>query len=80
MGVRVIRRARAIALSTMAALTVAGVGLSILPSDQDGRGLKRLCRVPDIGGELWLLTHPDLRNVRRVRAVWDALADTAEGR
>ena len=72
--------ARANDLSTMAALTCAGVGYSVLPSDQDGRGLRRHCRVPAIGGELWLLTHPDLRNVRRVRAVWDALTEVAAGR
>jgi DNA-binding transcriptional LysR family regulator len=69
--------ARANDLSTMAALTIAGVGYSMLPSDQDPRGLKRLCPIDHIDAELWLLTHPDLRNVRRVRAVWDALADAA---
>ncbi len=66
--------ARANDLSTMAALTVAGVGYSLLPSDQDVRGLRRHCRVDHIDAELWLLTHPDLRKVRRIRAVWDALA------
>ena len=65
--------ARANDLSTMAALAAAGAGLAVLPSDQSERGLKRLLPVPGIGGELWLLTHPDMRNVRRVRAVWDAL-------
>lgn len=69
--------ARANDLSTMAALTIAGVGYSLLPSDQDPRGLKRLCPADYIDAELWLLTHPDLRNVRRIRAVWDALAAAA---
>jgi DNA-binding transcriptional LysR family regulator len=69
--------ARANDLSTMAALTIAGVGYSVLPSDQAERGLTRLWRVPDIAGELWLLTHPDLRNVRRIRVVWDALIRAA---
>ena len=69
--------ARANDLSTMAALTLAGVGYSLLPSDQDQRGLNKICRVAGIEGELWLLTHPDLRNVRRIRAVWDALAEAA---
>jgi len=69
--------ARANDLSTMAALTIAGIGYSVLPSDQDNRRMKRLFGVPGIGGELWLLTHPDLRHVRRIRAVWDALADAA---
>jgi DNA-binding transcriptional LysR family regulator len=69
--------ARANDLSTMAALTIEGVGYSVLPSDQDERGLERLCRVPDLAGELWLLTHPDLRDVRRIRVVWDALVAAA---
>lgn len=70
--------ARANDLSTMAALAKAGVALALLPSDQRERGLKRLYRVPHLSGELWLLTHPDLRNVRRIRAVWDALVDAIE--
>ena len=68
---------RANDLSTMAALARAGVGLAVLPSDQKGEGLKRLFRVPDVGGELWLLTHPDLRHVRRIKVVWDALVEVA---
>lgn len=70
--------ARANDLSTMAALAGAGVGLALLPSDQQEKGLKRLYRVPALSGELWLLTHPDLRNVRRIRAVWDELVRTVE--
>ncbi|MBT8443232.1 MAG: LysR family transcriptional regulator [Gammaproteobacteria bacterium] len=69
--------ARANDLSTMAALARADVGFAVLPSDQKGDGLRRLFTVPGIGGELWLLTHPDLRNVRRIRVVWDALAEAA---
>ena len=69
--------ARANDLSTMASLARAGVGLALLPSDQCGEGLKRLFNVRGLGGELWLLTHPDLRNVRRIRVVWDALAEAA---
>ena len=69
--------ARANDLSTMAAMTLAGVGYSVLPSDQGERGLARLCRVPGLTGELWLLTHPDLRNVRRIRVVWEALVRAA---
>lgn len=64
---------RANDLSTMAALTINDVGLSLLPSDQNEKGLRRLFKVPDIKGELWLLTHPDLRDVQRIRAVWDVL-------
>jgi len=70
--------ARANDLSTMASLARAGVGLAMLPSDQQESGLKRLFRLPDFGGELWLLTHPDLRNVQRIRAVWDAIVATVD--
>ena len=69
--------ARASDLSTMAALAVAGIGLAALPSDQDEPGLSRLLALSRFEGELWLLTHPDLRRVERIRAVWDALVDTA---
>ncbi|MEM7503607.1 MAG: LysR family transcriptional regulator [Pseudomonadota bacterium] len=69
--------ARANDLSTMAAMTVAGVGLSILPSDQREMSLKHLLRIPNLDGELWLLTHPDLRRVARIRAVWDAVLRSA---
>ncbi|MEQ8859297.1 MAG: LysR family transcriptional regulator [Pseudomonadales bacterium] len=67
--------ARANDLSTMAALAKAGVGLALLPSDQRESGLKQLYRVQGLSGELWLLTHPDLRQVRRIRAVWDAIVE-----
>lgn len=66
--------ARANDLTTMAALAVAGVGYALLPSDQSEPGLRRLCQVSHLSSELWLLTHPDLRNVQRIKVVWDALA------
>lgn len=66
--------ARANDLTTMAALARAGIGLAVLPGDQPPDGLQRLFPIPDIHGELWLLTHPDLRGMRRVRVVWEALA------
>lgn len=66
--------ARANDLSTMAALARAGVGYALLPSDQKEPGLRREFAVDVLRGALWLLTHPDLRHVRRVRVVWDALA------
>jgi len=31
--------------------------------------------LPELEGELWLLTHPDLRNTARVRAFLDFCAD-----
>lgn len=65
--------ARANDLSTMAELARAGLGIALLPSDQKETGLTRLFNLPEFAGELWLLTHPDLRFVPRIRAVWEAL-------
>lgn len=70
--------ARANDLSAMAAMASAGIGLALLPSDQREPGLHRLFKVPEIGGELWLLTHPDLHKVRRIKAVWEALAEATK--
>ncbi len=70
--------ARSNDLSTMAMLAVAGIGYAVLPSDQDVTGLKRVLRLPDSRGELWLLTHPDLRNVQRIKAAWDAVVAAIE--
>ncbi len=56
-------------LSTMAAMARAGLGLAVLPMDQDGPGLVALFPLqPAYSSGLWLLTHPDLRRVARVRA------------
>jgi len=66
--------ARANDLSTMAALASAGVGYALLPSDQKEDGIKRVFKLPQLSSELWLLTHPNLRQVQRIRVVWDALA------
>ncbi|MEM1264318.1 MAG: LysR family transcriptional regulator [Pseudomonadota bacterium] len=65
--------ARSNDLSTMAALAKANIGLAALPSDQPEDGLRRLFKLPGISGELWLLAHPDIRQMRRVRLVWDAI-------
>ncbi len=65
---------RASDLSTIAALVEAGLGLSVLPADQNQPTLRRLFPLPDITGQLWLLAHPDIKNQRRVQVVWDALA------
>ena len=65
--------ARSNDLSTMAAMAIAGVGYAVLPSDQDEKGLERVLKIPNLEGALWILTHPDLRNVARIKVVWDAL-------
>ena len=72
--------ARANDLNTMAALTVAGVGISLLPSDQARPGLQRLFPVqPAFPAALWILTHPDLRGVARLRAFSDFLSAKLRG-
>ncbi len=72
--------ARSNDLSTMAALAREGVGIALLPSDQREPGLRRCVEVPEVRSELWLLTHPDLRSVQRIRTVWEALTQAvAEG-
>ncbi len=61
-------------LDTMAALARTGLGLAVLPSDQLSPGLERLLAFePPVAAALWLLTHPDLRTVARIRALSDAL-------
>lgn len=69
--------ARSNDLNTMAALAEAGIGVALLPVDQNHRRrLRRLFRLdPRFTGGLWLLTHPDLRHTARVRALSDFLAE-----
>jgi len=55
-------------LVAMAAMAEAGVGLAILPDDQQRAGIKRLFDCPLAkNSDIWLLTHPDLRHVERIR-------------
>jgi DNA-binding transcriptional LysR family regulator len=54
-----------------------GAGLALLPCfiGLMVPGLARLCPpLPELEGELWLLTHPDLSNTARVRAFLDFCA------
>jgi DNA-binding transcriptional LysR family regulator len=63
-------------LNTMAAMIAAGLGVGILPADQHRKDLERLFRLePSFTSVLWLLTHADLRNVARVRALSNHLFD-----
>lgn len=54
-----------------------GVGLLLCPLADQRPGLVRL-EAPDprLDTQIWVLTHPDLKNVARIRALTDFLADT----
>ncbi len=73
-------------LNTVLGLTEAveqGIGIGHLPCFIADRrpGLRRLSpAVPEFGVDLWLLTHPDLRNVARVRLFMDFVARRLRGR
>lgn len=67
--------ARSNDLSTIAAMAMSGMGYAVLPSDQNEKGLERVLKIPNAEGALWILTHPDLRNVARIKVVWDALIE-----
>jgi len=71
--------ARVDSYTTIEQLVVLGVGIAILtPWSADDRGdLVQLSgTIDELGMDLWLLMHPDLRGVRRVKAVNDALTHT----
>jgi DNA-binding transcriptional LysR family regulator len=58
----------------LAEAAAAGIGLVLLPCFAGSAvpGLARLsATMPELEGELWLITHPDLRNAARVRAFLD---------
>lgn len=65
----------------MAAAAAEGAGLAILPcylGDADPR-LRRLGDpVAELATDLWLLTHPDLRRVARIRAFLDFAAEAVK--
>ncbi|MEM9726751.1 MAG: LysR family transcriptional regulator [Pseudomonadota bacterium] len=61
-------------LSMQAAAARAGLGLAMLPcvtGDQDPELIRATCRKPRPARDIWILTHPDLRRVARVRAVME---------
>ncbi|MBK8285461.1 MAG: LysR family transcriptional regulator [Ahniella sp.] len=63
-------------LTTMVALAEQGLGLALLPSDQASSNLQVLFPMePRFESTLWLLTHPDLRHVGRVKAFMDFMTD-----
>ncbi len=61
-------------LMVMANLAALGHGLAILPNDQAHDGLEKvLAFTPKKSSNLWLLTHPDLRKVKRIKCVMQYL-------
>lgn len=63
-------RTRCDDLVAMSYFAEAGHGLAILPNDQQRPELKKLFTFkPAKTSGLWLLTHPDLRNVERIKIV-----------
>lgn len=59
----------------MLAAARAGLGLAVLPCYLGDRtpGLRRLMPVAGLGQDMWLLTHRDLQQTPRIRAVMDGL-------
>jgi len=61
-------------LTAMSYFAESGQGLAFLPDDQCRPELLRVFGLQDgIPSNLWLLTHPDLRNVERIKLVMQHL-------
>lgn len=66
-------------VQSVAELVALGLGVGVLPLFlAEGRAdLRRLTEpLPECETELWLLTHPEARHLRRVHAVWTFLQET----
>ncbi len=69
---------RANSLISLREAASAGLGLVPLPcflGDADDRLVRVTSPVTEMASSLWLITHPDIRQMPRVRTVLDALAD-----
>ena len=56
-----------------------GAGLGILPcfvGDKDPDLVRLTAPIAELGADYWLLVHPDLKNVPRVRLVMDWIRST----
>ena len=74
---------RASTLTALRAAVRAGIGATALPcfmGDGDAELVRLLEPQPAMDSALWLLTHPDLRRVARIRVVLDALAGHFAGK
>lgn len=74
-------RLRSNSMLNQALAAEAGLGVAILPCflGDSCAGLTRIVEDPAWSTDLWLLTHPDLRQVARVRALLDFLYDALRG-
>jgi len=64
-----------------AAAARAGLGTAVLPCylGESDAGLDRLSPpIDELAVDLWLLTHPDLRSVSRIRVFMDAIAEAVQ--
>lgn len=62
-------------LTAMSNYAEHGFGIAFLPVDQARKGLEKLGSFPPgLTSDLWILSHPDLRNTRRVSVVIEHLA------
>jgi len=72
--------ARCSDLISMSALAVAGLGVALLPDDQAKPELTRLFTfTPGRHSDLWVLTHPDLRDNRWVRVFKEFIIEKFRG-
>ncbi|MEM9631805.1 MAG: LysR family transcriptional regulator [Pseudomonadota bacterium] len=63
-------------LTTIASLAADGHGIALLPDDLQRPDLERCFSYPDAPpNTLWVLTHPDLRNVRKISLLMGYLAN-----
>jgi len=70
---------RADDLTSMSYLAQSLQGLALLPDDQARSGITKLFSISEIApSDIWLLTHPDLRNVTRVKLVMQHISKIFE--
>lgn len=76
-------RYRVDSLQGMQAGVADGIGIAVLPcylGDGDGRLVRLGEPIPELVNDLWLLTHPDLRRVARIRALTELVGDAIRER
>ena len=61
-------------LTAMSYCAEEGLGIAFLPDDQQRESLLRVAEFSHgKTSDIWILTHPDLRNTKRIRIVVDSL-------